>query len=199
MAQDWGDERNASLGLGCYCLDAVFNNETYVFDATPSINDPGRYINHARRNYNLLLQQPVKIGEPPNDQLRIGFVAKRDVKAGEELFFNYGIKDADLPWLATDAKKITTTLTLPLPQMQSAISTRPKPRPPPKRVPRKCPIPGCKTTQPLMKLADHIRLLHPEYNQTQRHIWLQKARKAPTIVSAFILIFISDLYLWTWF
>ena len=199
MAQDWGDERNASLGLGCYCLDAVFNNETYVFDATPSINDPGRCINHTRRNCNLVLQQPVKIGEPPNDHLRIGFVAKRDVKAGEELFFNYGIKDPDLPWLATDAKKIATTLTLPLPQMQSAISTRPKPRPPPKRVPRKCPIPGCKTTQRLMKLADHIRVMHPEYNQTQRHVWLQKARKAPTIVSAFILIFISDLYLWTWF
>ena len=131
MAQDWEDERNAFLGLGCYCLDAVFNNETYVFDATPSIKDPGRYINHARQNCNLVLQQPVKIGEPPNSHLKIGFVAKKDIKAGEELFFNYGIKDPGLPWLATDAKKIATTLTLPLLQMQSTISqsgsTRTKP------------------------------------------------------------------------
>ena len=30
VAEDWGDQRNASLGLGCYCLDAVYANETCV-------------------------------------------------------------------------------------------------------------------------------------------------------------------------
>lgn len=110
MVEDWGDERNASLGLGCYCLDAVYNNETFVFDATASINDPGRYINHARRNSNLLLMPPVKIGEPPKSTLKIGFVAKRKIQYGEELFFDYGIRDPALPWLATDAKKVAVTL-----------------------------------------------------------------------------------------
>ena len=63
--KDWGEERNASLGIGCYCLDASYNNEDYVFDAAASINDPGRYINHASRNCNLILMQPAMIGEPP--------------------------------------------------------------------------------------------------------------------------------------
>ena len=42
VKEDWGNQRNASMGLGCYCLDAVYVNKTYVFDATASINDPGR-------------------------------------------------------------------------------------------------------------------------------------------------------------
>lgn len=105
--EDWGDQRNASLGLGCYCLDATFENVKYVFDATASINDPGRYINHASKNYNLLKMQPVLTG----GRLRMGFVARRDIKYGEELFFHYGLKsDPDLPWITTDAKKISTTL-----------------------------------------------------------------------------------------
>ena len=94
--KDWGEERNASLGIGCYCLDATYNNEDYVFDAAASINDPRRYINHAGRNCNLTLMQPVMIGEPPKSQLKIGFVAKREIGVGEELFFDYGIKDPDI-------------------------------------------------------------------------------------------------------
>ena len=177
VGEDWGDQRYASLGLGCYCLDAVYNNEKYVFDATASINDPGRYINHAKRNSNLAIRSPVMIGEPPNSQLKIEFVAIRDVNAGEELFFDYGIRDKDTPWLATDAKKMATTLA----QLQS--STKSRPRPPAKRVKRSCPIPGCATTNG-SKLADHIRVKHSEYSQAERHVWLQKARKPTTFVSS---------------
>jgi len=86
---------SASLGLGCLCYDAMFNNEAYVIDATASINDPGRYINDAAMNYNPQTIPPVEIGE---GKLRIGFVAKRYIKYGEELFFNYGIKPSkDFP------------------------------------------------------------------------------------------------------
>ena len=70
VGDDWGDERNVSLDLGCYCLGAVHNGETYVFDVTASINDPGRYINHARKNCNLSLMPAIKIGEPPESQLK---------------------------------------------------------------------------------------------------------------------------------
>lgn len=182
VGKDWGDERNASLGLGCYCLDAVYDNETYVFDATASINDPGRYINHARKNCNIALMQPVKIGEPPKSQLKIGFVALRNIHAGEELFYNYGIRDPDIPWLATDAKKVATTLPqVTTVEMPSTAKSRP--RPPAKRVRRSCPIPGCLTTN-VLKLADHIRVKHPQYSQAERHVWLQKARKPTTLVSS---------------
>ena len=87
IAEDWGDQRNASLGLGCYCLDAIYKRTTYVFDATASINDPGRYINHASKNYNLLKMPPVLIGEPPHAQLKIGFVARTE---GKDFFFTMG-------------------------------------------------------------------------------------------------------------
>ena len=107
---DWGEMTNAELGLGCYCLDVVYNQEAYTFDATSKHNARGRYINHARRNPNLLLMQPVMIGKPPKRQLRIGLVAKRQIKSGEELFYDYGIKDQQIPWLKSDAKKIATTL-----------------------------------------------------------------------------------------
>ena len=79
MVEDWGDERNSFLGLGYYHMGADYNNETFVFDATASINDPGRYINHAKRNCNLTVMSPIKIGEPPKSQLIIGFVAKRNI------------------------------------------------------------------------------------------------------------------------
>ena len=50
------------------------------------------------------------VGNPPKQRLRIGFVARCYINKGEELFFNYGIYDNDLPWTATDAKKVATTL-----------------------------------------------------------------------------------------
>ena len=111
IAEDWGDQRNASLGLGCYCLDATYECTTYVFNATASINDPGRYINHASKNYNLLKMPPVLIGKPPHAQLKIGFVARTDIKQGEELFFHYGLKSQpEFPWITTDVKKVGTNL-----------------------------------------------------------------------------------------
>ena len=52
---------------------------------------------------------PVKIGVSPKSQLNIGFAAKTNIQAGEQLFFDYGIKDSDLPWHSTNAKKVATT------------------------------------------------------------------------------------------
>ena len=107
---DRTEESNAEIGVGCYCLDAIYKGKMYTFDASPKCNDPGRYINHAAKNPNLILKQPLMVGKPPNKRLRIGFVAKSAIKKGHELFFDYGIKDKDLPWLTTDAKKVAITL-----------------------------------------------------------------------------------------
>ena len=106
---DWDEVTNEELGLGCYCLDVVYEQQQYTFDATSVHNAPGRYINHARRNPNLILKRPVMIGRPPKRRLRIGLVAKCHIKKGTELFFDYGIQDDDFPWLQCDAKKIGTT------------------------------------------------------------------------------------------
>jgi len=61
--------QNASLGLRSYCYDVIYSNEDYVIDATASINDPGRHINHASYTRYKLESNQIK--------LRDGFVAKR--------------------------------------------------------------------------------------------------------------------------
>ena len=51
---------------------------------------------------------PVKIGVPPKRQVKTGFV--KQIFKLEKLYFDYGIKDPDLPSLSTYAKKVGTTL-----------------------------------------------------------------------------------------
>ena len=94
-------ETYKSLGLGCFCLDAEYNGRMYTFDATATINDPGRYINHRSRDYNLVIMKPIFV----NGKLRIGLSAKRDIKCGEELYFDYGVRDKEIPWLITKPTK----------------------------------------------------------------------------------------------
>ena len=164
---DWGEERNADLGVGCYCLDATYQGIQYTFDAGPRINDPGRYINHAAKNGNLQKMQPVMIGTPPNSRLRIGFVAKREIAKGDELFFDYGIRDKDISWLQDDAKSIAITLdSLDKPEPARHMHIRPL---------QDCPVSGCPAVS-LRKLADHLRCIH-KFDKRTRNVYLARARK----------------------
>jgi len=70
----------------------TFGGKTHVIDVTSEPSHPVRCINHARRNYNLQMKPPVTLGKPPNSWLWIGLVAKCSIKAGQQLFFDYGIK-----------------------------------------------------------------------------------------------------------
>ena len=100
-------ERYMEAGLGCYCLDAKYQGEWYTFDATLTLRDPGRYINHASNHYNLSLMQPMMIGRGAKQRLRIGFLAKNEINHGDQLFFDYGYRDE--PWMISDARKCTLT------------------------------------------------------------------------------------------
>ena len=76
----------------------IIFNCTSSIDATDEKNVPGRYINHSRKNENLL-PRLVTI----NNQPRILFFASKDIQAGEELVYDYndrtsGAKSSH-PWL----------------------------------------------------------------------------------------------------
>ena len=170
---DWREQRNEDLGIGCFCLDAAYKGKQYTFDASTRIKDPGRYINHARRNYNLTIMPAVMIDTPPNQRLRIGFVAKKAIAKGDELFFNYGITDKEVPWLATDAKRTRTTVDQLTREQQPTLQQKKKG---PKRIRKDCPYPGCRSTS-LLKLADHLHYVHKIEDESKRRLWLQKAKE----------------------
>ena len=144
------------LGLGCYCLDVTYDGKMYTFDATPTIKDPGRYINHASRNNNLVLMKPVMIGDKDCRRLRIGFSAKKAIQKGEELFFDYGIRKKDIPWTITDGKKFGSRW------KQNRRSLR-------------CPL--CNNSTKLAKLSQHLRGKHGLSSKKELRRLVEDARK----------------------
>ena len=178
------EERNEQLGIGCYCLDATYNDTIYTFDASHKINDPGRYINHASKNANLLKMKPAMVESPSMKRLRIGFVAKSSIKCGDELFYDYGIRDPEILWLSTDAKKVSTTIK-EVGQQSSKLPT--------KRTRNDCPYPDCSSTQ-LSKLGDHLKRVHAIEDAAERKIWLQIAKEVNMILYVGIAILCMPSY-----
>ena len=175
------EERNEELRIGCYCLDACYQGTMYTFDATSKVKDPGGYINHASKHCNLVKMKPVMIGNPPDNRLRIGFVAKTTIKKGEELFFDYGIRDSAIPWLVSDAKKIGTTVT------ELSEQSIPSKKRVYQRIRKDCPIPNCKSKQ-LLRLSCHLRVTHKIKNKVQRRKWLQKAKEVANHIYCITMI-----------
>lgn len=66
-------------------------------DATRKFDSYGRLVNHSRLP-NIRFHKPLVIdlntGLP-----RIAAYALRDIKKGEEIVMDYGVRDGDIPWL----------------------------------------------------------------------------------------------------
>ena len=76
----------------------------WCFDATRSLNQFGRYMNHTPGS--MVNATPV----PPvllEGRLRVGFIATKHIQAGEEITWDYGVRGE--PWLPD---KVTPVLTL---------------------------------------------------------------------------------------
>lgn len=188
---------NMCIDLGSYYLDAYYDEKVYTFDATATINDPGRYINHASRNANLQLMKPVPIGEGLQRRLRIGFVARREITCGEQLYFDYGIRDKEIPWLTTNAK----TIKFPSAAEQSSNKWKQN------RLHLNCNLCGAKQ---LAKLSQHLKQKHQIESAAERKKHVEDARKVKidtltviiniisamcmVIMCSYIAIYISSLY-----
>ena len=98
-AKEREGEYSMDLSKGCYMYYFKANNKQYCIDATKETGRLGRLVNHSRLAPNLQTKV-VLFRETP----RLILIAKRDVKAGEELLYDYGDRSKKSleahPWLA---------------------------------------------------------------------------------------------------
>ena len=86
--------------------------------------------------------------------MRVGFIAIRDIEANEEFLYDYGVRG--LEWmrktsLAASPKKKKTRST-----SFEAYRRR-----------RYCPVPGCPMRMPLKKLPNHLQQMHPSLTKEE--------------------------------
>lgn len=83
-------------GEGSYIVDVVAGGKRLCLDATVNLNSWGRYINHApQKEANIKMHQPLWI----RDKWRVAFLATKDITAGEELTYDYGLERGIPEWM----------------------------------------------------------------------------------------------------
>ena len=86
-------DRNAR---GMYTIQTAFEvkpgSGRLCFDATDRFHHTGRYINHVVKGANLKPVKPVFVRE----KWRVGFVSLREIEAGEELCYDYGLRTEEV-------------------------------------------------------------------------------------------------------
>ena len=159
------ESRHSVEGEDIYMLEATYNSKRVVFDATYRFGSIARLINHSRRRANILLRQPIEI----RGKLRIGFIAKRDIRSGEELLFDYDLASystSELPeWykqsmMESDSDDASESDNNPEP----ANTSQPVLKEPKLKM---CKVPGCGVT--VKRIWNHIYGVHKDLSGT----WLQ--------------------------
>lgn len=91
------DEAYDTNGEGSYILEVQIPGGKWIcLDATVNLNSWARYINHARPSEaNLKPFKPLMVG----GKWRVAFLASRDIKAGDELCYDYGQQSHPPEWM----------------------------------------------------------------------------------------------------
>ena len=78
-----------------YVLERQVGRSWVLFDATRKLDQYGRYTSHARCGVNVKLHPPLKV----RGKYRVGFYSLTDIKAGDELFYDYNDRGPEHPQL----------------------------------------------------------------------------------------------------
>lgn len=127
-------EREYALnGEGCFILEAQIPGGSWVcLDATRNVDCWARYINHGPPKVaNLKMFRPVTMDK----RWHVCFLAKRPIRAGEELLYDYGKQPNAPPWLARKKPKAQDTKSKStdysgLPPWKDQASVQPPVQPP---------------------------------------------------------------------
>uniref|UniRef100_A0A2C9KJN9 SET domain-containing protein n=1 Tax=Biomphalaria glabrata TaxID=6526 RepID=A0A2C9KJN9_BIOGL len=82
---------------GCYIMSFMFKGMKMAIDATRCFHSYTRLLNHSRHP-NIRFHRPL-IVDLKGGRPRIGAYALRDISKGEEIVFDYGVRDGSIPWL----------------------------------------------------------------------------------------------------
>ena len=178
-------------GEGSYVVESAYAvpGAGYLcFDATRRYEQLGRYMNHAR-NPNAVITSPMMVRK----KWRIGFCAARNIKAGEEVAWNYEVQGQE--WSGC---RLVDGVIQPSEYMveqrererqaqkkdegkdddaEVAVQRQAYPHQPRRRL-CYCPIEGC-TSKPLVKLSNHLSQVH-HLNAKQRSKYLGLKRRFAT-------------------
>ena len=92
-------------GEGCFIIDVQTSGGWLCFDATREFYSPGRLMNHSTKGEATVIPfKPLLV----DSQWRLGFIATRDLQAGEELTWDYGCAPCGIEWLKKRPKKSNT-------------------------------------------------------------------------------------------
>ena len=92
-------------GEGSYIMEVQAGNKKLCLDATVNVDSWGRYINHANCNQANLRMHPALF---VRGKWRVAFLARRDIMAGEELSYDYGLLKGRPEWMSR--KKVSAIL-----------------------------------------------------------------------------------------
>lgn len=90
---------------GCFIIDVQTSGGWVCFDATRKFHSPGRLMNHSAKGEATVTPfKPLLV----NGEWRLGFIAARDLQAGEELTWDYGCAPRGIEWLKKRPKVSAT-------------------------------------------------------------------------------------------
>ena len=90
---------------GSYVVDCWWEGKSVAIDGTYTLGTWGRLVNHAKDPN--LMPYPHLIQVTPDEQPRMALCCHKRILEGEEVFWDYGVTESEVPWAAFKRKTDT--------------------------------------------------------------------------------------------